>query len=220
MGDYQKGKIYQIKNTIDDDIYVGSTIAPLNRRMVKHKYEAKRSQHKPLYQKMNEYGFDKFFIELIEDYSCNTLIELLAREGHWIRERGTLNKQIQGRSRKEWRDDNREDQAHKCKARYENNKEAISEQKKGYRERTIEHIHDHNNKKCLCECGLIYTHVNKARHLRSEDHIRQIEKKDDPHYVICECGAVVCKSAISGHIKRSRHKKAMDYKSGGIQMLD
>ena len=107
MGDYQKGKIYQIKNTIDDDLYVGSTIQALNRRMVKHKSDAKQLQHKPLYQKMNEYGFDKFFIELIEDYSCNTLIELLAREGHWIRERGTLNKQIQGRSSKEWYYDNR-----------------------------------------------------------------------------------------------------------------
>ena len=65
--------------------------------------------------------------------------------------------------------------------------------KNGYRERTIEHIHDHNNNKCLCECGLVCTHVNKARHLRSEDHKRQVEKKDDPNYLLCECGAVVCK---------------------------
>ena len=131
MGDYQKGKIYQIKNTIDDDIYVGSTISPLNRRMVKHKYDAKRLQHKPLYQKMNEYGFDKFFIDVIEEYPCNSKLELLAREGYWIRERGTLNKQIAGRRFKEWVDDNREYLTLKWKTRYENNKEAISEQKKG-----------------------------------------------------------------------------------------
>ena len=51
MGDYKKGKIYQIKNTIDDDIYVGSTIAPLNKRMTKHKYSAKKESHTPFIPK-------------------------------------------------------------------------------------------------------------------------------------------------------------------------
>ena len=83
--------------------------------------------------------------------------------------------------------------------------------KKKVRERTKEHIQDHSTKKCFCECGLVYTHANKARHLRSEDHKRQIEKKDDPNYLLCECGAVVCKNAISGHRKRNRHKKAMEH---------
>ena len=53
-----------------------------------------------LLDKMNEYGFDQFFIELIEEYPCNTQIELLAREGHWIKEIGTLNETIQGRTQK------------------------------------------------------------------------------------------------------------------------
>ena len=104
MGDYNKGKIYQIKNTIDDDVYVGSTIAPLSRRMVKHKYSAKQQTHYPLYQKMNEYGFDKFFMELIEEYPCNNKEELRAREGHYIRERATLNHLVAGRTIKQWRE--------------------------------------------------------------------------------------------------------------------
>jgi len=214
MADYKKGKIYQIKNTIDDDVYVGSTTNTLQGRMKGHKQgpHSKCKQHTPLYSKMNEYGFDKFFIELIEDYPCNSKIELCAREGYWIRDRGTLNKVIQGRSRQEWFEDMKEDLKQKQKSRYENNKEAISEQKKGYRERNKEQEHERKCRKCLCECGLIYTHSNKHRHLKSEDHMRQMEKKDDPNYVICECGAVVCKNTISGHLKRSRHKKAMDYK--------
>ena len=80
---------------------------------------------------MNEYGFGKFFIEIIEEYPCNSRLGLFAREGHWIRERGTLNKQIQGRSFKEWYEDNRSILTQKTKTRYENNKEAISEQRKG-----------------------------------------------------------------------------------------
>ena len=122
MGDYQKGKIYQIKNTIDDDIYVGSTVQSLNRRMVTHKYDAKQLQHKPLYQNMNEYGFGKFFVELIEEYPCNSKLELLAREGYWIRERGKLNKQVAGRSFKEWYNDNITALTQQWNARYENNR--------------------------------------------------------------------------------------------------
>ena len=101
MVDYNKGNIYQISNIIDDGVYVGSTVEPLGRRMTKHKYSAKEMHYNSsLFGKMNEYGFDKFFIELIEEYPCNTQIELLAREGHWIKKRRTLNKNIQGRTQK------------------------------------------------------------------------------------------------------------------------
>ena len=175
MGDYKNGKIYQIKNTIDEEVYVGSTIAPLNRRMTKHKYSAKIEGEKPLYLKMNQYGFDKFFIELIEEYQCNSKLELFAREGYWIRDRGTLNKQIQGRTRQEWFDDNKEYLKEMNKSRYENNKEAINEQRKTYRERNIEKDHEMKNRKCLCECGLIYTHSNKNRHLKSDRHKKAMD---------------------------------------------
>ena len=105
MVDYTKGKIYQIKNTIDDDVYVGSTTNTLEGRMKGHKASAqytKCKQHYKLYSKMNEYGFDKFFIELIEEYPCSSKLELGAREGHWIKERGTLNKIMQGRTKQEY----------------------------------------------------------------------------------------------------------------------
>ena len=69
--------------------------------MTKHKYAAKKMYfNSSLLGQMNEYGFDKFFIDLIEEYPCNTQVELLAREGHWIKETGTLNKNIQGRTQK------------------------------------------------------------------------------------------------------------------------
>ena len=59
-----------------------------------------------LYTKMNEYGFDKLFVEIIEEYPCKSKLELGAREGHWIKERGSLNKIIQGRTPLEYRSDN------------------------------------------------------------------------------------------------------------------
>ena len=38
---YENGKIYAVKNDITDDIYIGSTIVSLCKRMVKHRCDAK-----------------------------------------------------------------------------------------------------------------------------------------------------------------------------------
>ena len=38
---YQHGKIYSIRNNINDDIYIGSTTTTLCNRMVKHRCFAK-----------------------------------------------------------------------------------------------------------------------------------------------------------------------------------
>ena len=45
---------------------------------------------------MHELGAEHVYIELIEYDSCNDVYELRAREGHFIRQLGTLNKQIAG----------------------------------------------------------------------------------------------------------------------------
>ena len=109
---YQNGKIYCIRNTITDDIYVGSSCEPhLSKRMVKHRSSAKangRDKNMLLYQKMNELGIENFYIELIENYPCESKDQLRAREGHYIREMATLNKRIETRTVEEWKEDNKE----------------------------------------------------------------------------------------------------------------
>ena len=40
--DYKNGKIYCIRNNINDDIYVGSTTQPLSKRMALHRQDAKK----------------------------------------------------------------------------------------------------------------------------------------------------------------------------------
>ena len=57
---------------------------------------------------MHELGVKDFYIELIEFYSCNDSYELRAREGYYIREIGTLNKQIAGRNINQYKEDNKE----------------------------------------------------------------------------------------------------------------
>ena len=49
---------------------------------------------------MDELGNDGFRIDLMEDYPCNDKQALRQREGYWIRQMGTLNKVIAGRTAK------------------------------------------------------------------------------------------------------------------------
>ena len=44
MPDYSKGKIYKMLNTIDYEIYVGSTIETLGQRMAKHRSFVKKRE--------------------------------------------------------------------------------------------------------------------------------------------------------------------------------
>ena len=149
MPDYSKGKIYKILNNIDDEVYVGSTIETLGRRMGKHRDAMKKQQQTKLYEHMNELGVENFYIELIENFPCNDIYELRAREGYFIREIGTLNKRVEGRTTKEYH-----------KQYYEEHKEEL----KQYREEHKEHI----NEKNTCNiCGCQVNRRNLSRHQKS-----------------------------------------------------
>jgi hypothetical protein len=108
--------------------------------MTKHRYDAQRKTSVSLYHKFKELGADLFYIELIEEYPCNSKQELLAREGYYIRDRGTINKQIAGRSHKQYYQEHKEHYAEQGKQRYETNKDKILAQHKEYAERNKEHI--------------------------------------------------------------------------------
>ena len=89
----QNAKIYKITNDYNDDIYVGSTCDTLNRRFIRHKVESKWERNKKtlFYQLINEIGFTRFRIELVEDFPCNDKYQLRQHEGYYIRKIGTLN---------------------------------------------------------------------------------------------------------------------------------
>ena len=83
MPNYKESKIYKVYNIINDDIYIGSTTQPLNRRISEHRGNCKKQKHKTskMYQLMNELGVDNFYIELIEDYPCNYLTGAIEERG-------------------------------------------------------------------------------------------------------------------------------------------
>jgi hypothetical protein len=75
-----------------------------------------------------------WYIELYEYFPCTNNSELHRREGEVIREIGTIKKIIAGRTRVEYREDNKEKIVEYGKEYREDNKEKISEKQKEWHE--------------------------------------------------------------------------------------
>ena len=185
--DFGKGKIYKITNDYNDEVYIGSTCDLLTKRFSYHKsdHRKERCKNMSIYKLMNEIGFDRFRIELIEDFPCTDKYELRQREGHFIRELGTLNQRIAGRTQQESQKDNKE----KIKEYRENNKEHYQDIQKKYRE---------NNKEHYQEIQKIYNEKNKEQ--------IKIQKSQQ---ILCVCGCITGKNGIAKHIKTSKHQELM-----------
>ena len=134
---YKNGKIYTIRCKNDNTfIYVGSTVQPLFKRWHQHKKILNNEKRKEynifLYQKIRETNLENWYIELYEEFSCESKEQLNKREGEVIREIGTLNKRIEGRTQKEYREDNKEKILQSMKEYREKNKEKKKEYIKEY----------------------------------------------------------------------------------------
>ena len=166
MVNYSEAKIYKILNTVDDEIYVGSTTQPLSKRMRKHRMNAKYRATK-FYQHMNNIGIHNFYIELIQKFPCNSNEELYTKEGEWIRKIGTLNQLVAGRTKQQYREQNK-DKLRKQNQEYkEQNKDKIREQNKQYRE--------NNSSICTCVCGSRVSKINMCKHIKTDKHKQFIE---------------------------------------------
>ena len=107
MPNYQKGKIYTIRNYTDNDmIYVGSTTETLSQRLAKHRSACKLGGKYSLYYHIVDNDWTNWYIELYENYPCNDKSELHKREGEIIRLIGNINKNIAGRTKKEYHKEN------------------------------------------------------------------------------------------------------------------
>jgi hypothetical protein len=164
MPDYQKAKIYKLWSPQgeEDEVYYGSTCNDLRFRKSEHKNKRNCSS-KILFEK-----YDDVRIELVEDYPCNNKAELNKKEGHYIRENKCLNKQIAGRTKKEWNEDNKEKITKQTKEYYEDNKEKILESAKEYRENNKEHIAQHKKEYYLNNKERV-TEYNKEYYLKKKE---------------------------------------------------
>jgi hypothetical protein len=193
---YERGKIYKICS--DDpaitDVYVGSTIQPLNQRMSKHTWGFKN--HIPdcssriLFER---YGIDKFHIELIECYPCGTKKELLMQEQFYIDMIECVNESRSYRTNKQKIDytkqyvvDNLEtirktkrdwyqNNPDKVALSYQKNKQNILANKRAYcanhKDEKKAYDIERRKKRCICECGTELCFADNSKHIKSKKHI-------------------------------------------------
>ena len=178
MPDYQNSKIYKLWSPEGDDIYIGSTTVSLSRRKAKHKTQNCNS--KILFEKYTDVR-----IELLEECPCDNKEQLLKKEGEYIRNNNCVNKIIPDRTRKEYREDNKEHRkeyyknnkeyiTERSKEHYQNNKEKIKERNKEHyqnnKEKKYQKAKERNSIEFVCECGRTLTQGCKAKHLKSKRH--------------------------------------------------
>ena len=201
---YQRGKIYTIRSHKTPLVYVGSTIEKsLKNRLSSHKgkYKQYKKGEVNYYTSFDILKIDEnCYIELYEEYPCENKAQLDRREGQVIRELDCVNKNVAGRTQKEYQQDNKEnikarknqyyithkeeisekvkqyqqDNKENIKARknqyYITHKEEISEKSKEYRTKNKERISAKKKQKFQCECGGKYTDCHKARHMKTKKH--------------------------------------------------
>ena len=128
LNKYNNASIYTIRNRKDESlIYVGSTIGAIHKRLSVHKSSCKQGKPVSLYSHIIDNDWTDWYIELYEKVNCNDREELCRREGQVIRDIGTINKNVAGRTNKEsktrWRKANPEYMKQWCETNPEYMKE-------------------------------------------------------------------------------------------------
>lgn len=177
--DYSKGKIYKIWDNGFNKCYIGSTIEELSQRMARHRMNYKyylRGTFHYLYsfKLFDEFGIDNCKIIWEEDYPCKSKKELVAREAEHIRKTDCVNKRVDGRSKKQYKEDNKEKMS-KIKSEYrEKHKEETQEYMKQYyfnNKQELDKRHKLNSKiKITCECGLVVSKGGLCNHKKTQKH--------------------------------------------------
>jgi hypothetical protein len=145
--DYQNGKIYRIDCLSTGEVYIGSTCQPtVAKRLTQHVSGFKTWKNTgkkyissyPIIERAN------YNITMIELYPCNSKDELKSREGYFIRSMVCVNKQIAGRTKQDYYEDNKEHILEHKKDYYVANKDQIIEKNKKYCEANYEQILEYN----------------------------------------------------------------------------
>ena len=131
MSDYSKGKIYKIVCNESGEVYIGSTVLTLKQRLWKHKDGNRDCSSTHIIDRGD------FEMILIDEYSCNSDLELRMREQYWLDKIPNINKYRAYQSKeekaiyqKEYRNKNKEKLAIYNKEYRSLNKEKVASQRK------------------------------------------------------------------------------------------
>tara|TARA_R110002012_G_scaffold1773_1_gene8536 strand:- start:235 stop:786 length:552 start_codon:yes stop_codon:yes gene_type:complete len=152
-------RIYKL-NSSNGLVYYGSTTQThLSNRLACHKTNAKNNSDQYTSSLLFADGAE-VVITLVENVeNCKDKYELQARERWHIQNNQCVNKQVPGRTKKEYHQDN---------------KEHLAQQQKEYREKNKEERAARANEKITCECGAVITRKNLSVHCKTDKHIKKM----------------------------------------------
>ena len=180
--DYSNGKIYMLEPTCEyeeGDVYYGSTASTLVKRLSIHKKSSNKCKSKSL---IDKYGRENIKIVLIKMFPCSCKAELSAEEGKYQRANKCVNKNIAGRTKKEYYQDNHEHIAEQRKEYYQDNREHIAEREKQYYQDNREQIVEKNkqyyqdNREQIAEQNKQYRQDNRDK-INARKRAKYAEKK-------------------------------------------
>ena len=192
---YHKGQIYKITDVAYTECYYGSTIEPLNKRMVhhRHRYINRDSGKETCIRSVNvlfdKYGLENCKIEWVEDYPCNSKKELARREGFYIQNNRCVNKNVAGRTNEECRQVSKEKKNKHQSEYYQKNAERIKEYQKEHSVKYADEIKERKKKHYeankdkfkefyLCSCGRHVQNRSKTRHEKTQYHQNRLKQQE------------------------------------------
>lgn len=232
---YSNGKIYKIVDNTNGNIYIGSTCKTLSQRLEKHRINYKQYLD-------GKYGYTTSF-EILKNSNCDIYLlekceniaskeELRARERHYIGKIECVNKRVEGRTQKEYYNDNIEKMREYEKEYYIKNKDKIREKhkeyvkinqdeikeyKKEYYKENIEKIREKQNKYMKQHCDEIkeyqkeYRKTHKEKKSKIDKDYYELNKekisnsrKIKIHCDICDCEVV--KYLFKRHERTLKHQ--------------
>jgi|SRR6056300_414910 len=139
MKDYLNGKIYKIASKDTDKIYIGSTTGSLDYRFYRHKQDYCLYLNNlgfKIYsaELFDEVGVENCYIELICEFPCENAHELACEEGRhqMLNLYNIVNKNIAGRTIKQYYQDKRETILNQKREYYKNNSQTRKDYQNNY----------------------------------------------------------------------------------------
>jgi len=206
---YKDGKIYQVVDVGFNKCYIGSTTETLSQRMARHREHYKehingcKRKHERSMMLFDEFGIDNCKILLIKDFPCSSRAELEREEGREILNNldKCVNKNIVGRTRKEYYNDNQETILQNKKEHRINNIEKYKEKDKKYNENNKEKISE-RRKKNYQENKEAINERNKQNYQQNKE--KYLAQQKQPFY--CECGAKCVLNVKARHFRSQKHQ--------------
>ena len=172
---YHTSKIYRISSNQCEKFYIGSTTMTLKERLSRHKANHKIYIEKGIGSCLTSFKvvkFDDAIIELIKNVKCENRKDLDKIEGEYIKEYHDriLNKNVAGRTYKEYYEAHKNEIKDKTKEWYEAHKNEKKDKNKEYYEVHKNEIVDKKKEKYECECGMKLSRGHKTRHEKTKKH--------------------------------------------------